>query len=138
MSRTEIKEYILENRKKLIKKIMKEQLRLFPELKEKYDSLQTDKTKNDISYNLNYLAQAISIDEKIIFSNYYNWLYSVLKQRGMDKELLKKHLLAIKNVLKKEVDKKDFNIISEFLTAAEEKLDSPENHYQSFILRIIP
>ena len=133
MSRTEIKEFILENRKKLIKKIMKKQMRLMPELKEKYDSVQLDKSESDTSYNLNYLAQAIFVDEKSIFTNYYNWLYSVLNQRGMGKELLKTHLLAIKKVLKAEVDKKDFNIISDFLTAAEEKLESPENHYQSFI-----
>ncbi|TDO83415.1 hypothetical protein DFR79_12545 [Halanaerobium saccharolyticum] len=99
MSRIEIKEYILNNRESLVEKIMARQWRLMPELKEKYNTAMVEKTKSDTSYNLNYLTQAVFIDEKSTFSNYYNWLYTVLKERGIGIDVLKKHLLAISATL---------------------------------------
>jgi len=133
MSRTEIRNYILENRRHLIDKIMAEQMELNPELKAKYNSAMLKKARSDTSHNLNYLAQAVFINEKSIFSNYYNWLYTVLKERGIGVELLKSHLQAIKNVLKQELSQEDFNYLTGFLNEAEQSLSSPENHYQSFI-----
>lgn len=137
MSKLELKEFILKNNKFLTEKIMEQQMQLMPELKNKYNSEEIEKSKRDTSYNLNYLAQAIIIDEKNIFSNYYKWLYSVLKERGMKSDILKTHLLAIKKVLNKELNKElkkeDLNIIDEFLTAAELSLKNPKNYHQSFI-----
>lgn len=133
MSRTEIKEYILKNRDSLVDKIMEQQMQLMPELKVKYNSAMIEQSKSDTSYNLNYLAQAVFIDEKSIFSNYYNWLYTVLKERGIGIELLNKHLLAIKNVLKSELSQKDFSLVKDFLLEAELSLETSDNHYQSFI-----
>jgi methanogenic corrinoid protein MtbC1 len=112
---------------------MAEQMELNPELKAKYNSAMLKKARSDTSHNLNYLAQAVFINEKSIFSNYYNWLYTVLKERGIGVELLKSHLQAIKNVLKQELSQEDFNYLTGFLNEAEQSLSSPENHYQSFI-----
>ncbi|MFP4372214.1 MAG: cobalamin-dependent protein [Halanaerobium sp.] len=133
MDRAQLKEFILKNRESLIEKIMDQQMKLMPELKEKYNSVMNEKSRSDISHNLNYLAQAVFIDEKSIFSNYYNWLYTVLKERGIELELLKKNLLAIENVFKSEFNQKDFKVIKSFLDEAELSLENPENHYQSFI-----
>ena len=133
MSRIELKDYILNNRKKLVDKIMEQQMKLMPELKEKYNSAMIQKSRSDTSYNLNYLAQAVYINEKNIFSNYYSWLFTVLKERGMGRELLEKHLIAIKNVMKEEVSKEDFNIILEIINAADKSLNNPDNYYKSFI-----
>jgi methanogenic corrinoid protein MtbC1 len=133
MSRAKIKEYILENRESLVEKIMAEQMELMPELKEKYNSAMIAKSKSDSSHYLNYLAQAVFIDEKKIFSNYYNWLHTVLKERGIGKDLLNKHLLAIKNVLKLELSQENFKLIENFVEEAELNLKKSNNHYQSFI-----
>jgi len=72
MNRAQLKEFILENREFLIEKIMNQQMELMPELKEKYNSVMKEKSRSDISHNLNYLAQAVFIDEKNIFSDYYS------------------------------------------------------------------
>ena len=133
MSRKNIKEFIIKNREALIEKIMEEQFLLMPELKEKYNEDQIRKSKSDTSHNLNYLAQAIFINDKKIFTNYYNWLYTVLKERGIEQKLLKKHLLAIKNVFRSELSQEDFSILKDFLAEAELSLGSPDNYYQSFI-----
>ena len=133
MSRIELKDYILNNRKKLVDKIMEQQMKLMPELKEKYNSAMIQKSRSDTSYNLNYLAQAVYINEKNIFSNYYSWLFTVLKERGMGRELLEKHLIAIKKVMREEVSKEDFNIILEIINAADKSLNNPDNYYKSFI-----
>lgn len=133
MSRTELKEFILNNRESLVEKILDQQMQLMPELKEKYNSVMKEKSRSDISHNLNYLAQAVFIDEKSIFSNYYTWLFTVLKERDIGVELLKKHLLAIKNVFKSELNQEDYKLIKEFLVEAELNLENPDNHYQSFI-----
>ena len=133
MDRAQLKEFILENRESLIEKIMNQQMELMPELNERYNSVMKEKSRSDISYNLNYLAQAVFVDEKNIFSNYYNWLYTVLKERGIGLELLRKHLLAIENVFKLEFNQKDFKLIKRFLDEAEQSLENPQNHYQSFI-----
>ena len=133
MKRTQLKEFILNNRESLIEKIMEQQMKLMPELKDKYNSAMNEKSRSDISHNLNYLAQAVLVDEKSIFSNYYNWLYTVLKERGIGLELLRKHLLAIENVFKLEFNQKDFKLIKRFLDEAEQSLENPQIHYQSFI-----
>jgi methanogenic corrinoid protein MtbC1 len=133
MSRKKIKHHILNNKEKLIDKIMDEQFKLMPELKAKYNEKEVEKSKSDTSYNLNYLAQAVLADEVKIFSNYYNWLHTVLKERGIGVEILITHLEAIKNILETEFSVEDFEIISDYLTAAAESLEKPENHYQSFI-----
>ncbi len=133
MNRIELKDYILNNRNKLVDKIMEQQMKLMPELKEKYNSDMIQKSRSDTSYNLNYLAQAVYIDEKNIFSNYYSWLFTVLKERGIGKELLENHLIAIKKVLREELSEEDFNIILEIINSAEKSLNNPDNHYKSFI-----
>lgn len=133
MSRTELKEYILNNKLILVDKIMEEQMELMPELKEKYTDSMIEKSKSDTEYNLDYLAQSIYADDKKIFSNYYSWLYSVLSQRGIEKELLTKNLEAIKNVLEKEINTENFKILLSYLMAAEEKLKEDRTRYKSFI-----
>ncbi|MGM0500132.1 MAG: cobalamin B12-binding domain-containing protein [Bacillota bacterium] len=133
MSKKEIKDFIINNREDLIEKIMEEQFQLMPELKEKYNETQIRKSKSDTSYNLNYLAQAVFADEVNIFSNYYRWLYTVLKERGMKDEILKTHLTAIKNVLEKKLDKNNVAIITKYLNAADESLNFSKNYYDSFI-----
>jgi hypothetical protein len=133
MFKKNIKEFILNNRNSLVDKIMDEQLHLMPELKANYNSAMIEKSKNDIFYNLNYLAQAVFINEKSIFTHYYNWLYSVLKERGIGIEVLNKHLLAIRNVLELELSKEEFSLIKDFLLEAEISLENPDIHYQSFI-----
>jgi len=133
MSRTKIKEYILENRESLVEKIINEQLQLMPETKDKYNSDIIDQTRNDTVHNLNYLAQAVYINEKYIFSNYYNWLNSVLSARGLDSEFSKKHLQAAAVVLESELSQKDFSIIKKFLNDAEHNLKKEDNSYSSFI-----
>lgn len=133
MSGAKIKKYILENRKLLTDKIMTEQMQLMPELEAKYNSTMLEKARSDTAHNLNYLAQAVFINEKSIFSNYYNWLYTVLNERGIGVELLKSHLQAIKNVLKTELSQEDFNYLTGFLNEAELSLSNPDNHYQTFL-----
>lgn len=133
MSQEDIKNLILQNREILVEEIMEEQMLLQPELREKYDAVKIKKSKEDISHNLNYLAHALFADEVKIFSNYYKWLYSVLKERDIKVEVLKSHLQAIENVLEKKLDEKNFSILLNYLTAADKNLESPENHYQSFI-----
>jgi len=133
MSKEEIKDYILNNREDLIDKIMDEQFNLMPELKKKYDKRDVEISKRDISYNLNYLAQAVLANEVNIFSNYYNWLYTVLKERGIRAEVLKIHLKAVRKVLKEELPEENLKIIESYLTAATEGIENPKYHYQSFI-----
>lgn len=133
MSRKVIKDFIFENKEVLIEEIMEEQMRLMPGLREKYDEVKIEKSKSDTSYNLNYLAQAVLAGEVKIFSNYYKWLYTVLKERGINDELLKIHLKAIENVLENKFNSEDLKIIKNYLAAAAEDLEHPENHYKSFI-----
>ena len=133
MSGTKLKEFILNNRESLVEKIMAEQMQLMPELKVKYNTAVIEKIKSDIPYNLNYLAQALAVDETSIFSNYYNWLHTVLKERGIEAEFLKKHLQALKNVLKRELDQQEFNFIQNFLNQADLSFKESDSHYKSFI-----
>ncbi|MFW6252028.1 MAG: cobalamin B12-binding domain-containing protein [Halanaerobium sp.] len=133
MSRSELKKFILNNRERLVEKIMDEQLQLMPNLKTDYNSAVIKKSKSYTASNLNYLAQAVYIDEKNIFVNYYNWLYTVLKERGIGIEVLNNHLLAIKNVFSLELEPEEFKLIDQILNAAEIKLDNPDNYQQSFI-----
>ena len=133
MSRLELKDYILNNKLELIDKIMEEQMKLMPELKEKYNDSMIEKSKSDTEYNLDYLAQSIYADDKKIFSNYYNWLYSVLSKRGIEKKVLIKHLEAVKNVLEKEISSKNFEILISYLKAARENLKEDKTRYKSFI-----
>lgn len=133
MSGTKLKEFILNNRESLVEKIMAEQMKLMPELKVKYKKAVIEKIKSDIPYNLNYLAQALAVDEESIFSNYYNWLHTVLKERGVEAEFLKKHLQALKNVLKRELGQQEFKFIQNFLNQADLSFKEADNHYKSFI-----
>ncbi len=133
MSGTEVKEFILNNRESLVEKIMAEQLQFMPEFSDRYKPEMIEKIEIDTSDILNYLAQAVFIDEKSIISNYYNWLHSVLKERGIEQDFLKNHLRAAESVFKRELDQKNFNLIQKFLNEAELSLKDVDNHYSSFI-----
>ena len=133
MLRKQIKDFIMNNKENLIKKIIEEQFLLMPELKDNYNEVQIQKSEDHISHILNYLAQALFVDEVNIFSNYYRWLYIVLKERGIEAKFSKNYLIATKNVLEKNFDKRKFAIIKSYLTAADESLNSSKNHYDSFI-----
>ncbi|CCU80521.1 conserved hypothetical protein [Halanaerobium saccharolyticum subsp. saccharolyticum DSM 6643] len=133
MSRKQIKDFVMNNKDNLIKEIVEEPLLLMPELKDYYNEVQIQKSEDHISDILNYLAQALFVDEVNIFSNYYRWLYIVLKERGIEAKLLKNYLIATTNVLERNLDKKEFAIIKSYLTAADVSINSSKNHYESFI-----
>lgn len=139
MSRTNIKRILITKEDELVEKIMDEQFSLMPELEDKYTSKMIEKSKSDTAYNLNYLAQSILIAEKNIFVKYYKWLFNVLKERGIGKEVLNIHLEAIKNVLKEELKADDFKIAVSFLDAAKIKDSTIENnYYNSFLVKDNP
>jgi len=133
MTRKQIKDFIMNNKDNLIKEIVEEQFLLMPELKDNYNEVQFQKLEDHISHILNYLAQALFVDEVNIFSNYYRWLYIVLKERGIKAKFFKNYLMATKNVLERNLDKKSFAIIKSYLTAADASFNSSKNHYDSFI-----
>ncbi len=115
-----------------IEEIMKEQLRLQPEIKNRYSAKMIDKTREDIAYNLDFLSQAVFIEEKKIFSRYFVWLKSVLEGYNLDKEVLEKNIAAMKKVLADKLTKKEFDIVEPYLNSALEEINK-SNYKESFL-----
>ncbi len=106
-NKKDFKEYINKNREILINEISDHFFNTYPDIAEKYNEYQKEKTKEDFSFNLTYLIESISLSNENIFLDYIIWLKSIL--------------------IKHDVDMKDFtlsfNILRDKLT---EKIDNDE------------
>jgi len=133
MSFPELKNKILDNRDQLAEKIMAEQSEIMPEIKDNYTDQMLKKSRDDTVHNLNYLAHSIYVNDIEIFAKYYSWLHSVLEGRGLGDSLLENHLLAIKNVFKKELEIEKYNFLLKFIDAVAEEIKEGEHFQSSFL-----
>src|SRR6056297_1025115 len=120
-----------------IEEIMKEQLRLQPEIKNRYSAKMIDKTREDIAYNLDFLSQAVFIEEKKIFSRYFVWLKSVLEGYNLDKEVLEKNIAAMRKVFADYLSEEEFDIVDSYLKSACKEINKSD-YKRSFLVKDNP
>lgn len=121
----------------LVEKIMEEQIRLQPEIKSRYTERMIDKTREDIAYNLDFLTQAVFIEEKNIFSRYFVWLKSVLEGYNLDKDVLEKNIAAMRTVFSDFLTDQEFSKVDLYLNSACEEINK-SNYKKSFLEKSNP
>jgi MerR family transcriptional regulator, light-induced transcriptional regulator len=86
----------------LAEKIM--QRGMATEAMRKYSDYQLQKSKQDIIYNLEYLAQALHLESDSLWEDYTRWLKFLLLSLGLDKRDIAEHFSVMSSVLAEEPD----------------------------------
>ncbi len=122
----------------LVDYVLERQFELQPGLAESYDERQMQHCRQDVSYNLSYLTQAIKFDSTKIFLEYTAWLNALLNRLGLPTKDLINNFESIKQVLSVHLDSDAYPVVATYLDPALESLRNPDNTSSSFIEPVNP
>lgn len=129
----------LESRQdELVAYVLERQFELQPGLAESYDDRQMQHCRQDVAYNLSYLAQAIQFNSSKIFLDYTAWLNALLNRLGLPTKDLINNFESIKQVLSVHLDSEAYPVVATYLDPALESLRSPDIESSSFIEPVNP
>ena len=118
----ELYELLINNIKQLSKKILSMQLSYQPKLVIKDNDDIYNKYLSDISYHLKYLAEAITLNNLVIFNDYIIWVKSLNQNLNTSTANLEINLESMKDVLYSELPPKMSIITNRFIDAARKNL----------------
>jgi MerR family transcriptional regulator, light-induced transcriptional regulator len=99
-----------------------------PELKELYGPLGWQRTLEDANHNISFLAQAIALDNSVLFADYLGWLKVVLLRRGVRLQDLLNHLDYLQGSLRDQLSPEAAAVACTFISYAIGRLpEMPED-----------
>lgn len=113
--------------------VMARHFALVPEFENKYDSRQLILCKKDISYNLNFIAQAIEMQSPILFDVYIKWLKTFLAHKNVSNLDTLRSLRCMEDILVEKLGDSSREIIKPFIDSAETILLGDSQEDESFI-----
>lgn len=91
------------------------------------------KSVRDQNYTFTFLADALSVESKEMFVQYSLWLGSILKNCGMENDVLIDSLKYTKEVVEEEFSGENAKIINEYVDSALDKLSCATFDTRSFL-----
>ena len=89
-----------------------------PELAQRYGSVAREKSLQDASYHVSYLAQALALDSQAVFTDYVAWAKIVLIHRKVAAADFAFHLECLADVLRKRIPSTPGALAAEFVMSA--------------------
>ncbi|MBN1990990.1 MAG: cobalamin-dependent protein [Bacteroidales bacterium] len=123
---------------KLAEKIVTEKYKREPHLWDKYGEAGKIHSLRDVGYHLQFLAEAVSSGNILIFSDYVAWVKKLFKGLNLPEASMQIALECIDTTLKQELSTEQYPIISPFIAAGLTTLNEPLPSNSSFIDRNAP
>jgi len=117
----------------LVEKIIDQLKNSKSEIEAEYAAKVTKEFKAELRDIINYLSQAVVSEKKKIFSSYIYWLNSTLKNRDYRKDFTIYILDELNKALDESFNAEEFKIINEYITAAQNKINSETNAEKSYL-----
>jgi methanogenic corrinoid protein MtbC1 len=109
-----------------------------PEIWKAYGEKGLEKSKRDMEYHLNYLAESIQANDPCIFSHYVDWLKILFKGLRFPEKVLPVMLDSMQCVLREKLPKEMASIVNEYVEAAASGLKRTTSTQAPFLLQKSP
>lgn len=104
-----------------------------PALKANYPPAAVHHARQDLQYNLEYLAQAVALGRVVLFSEYVGWLRAVLEARKVPPEDLILTLEVMEQVLRDELGTEPATQLDPYFTAGREAVREANPYVKSVL-----
>jgi methanogenic corrinoid protein MtbC1 len=91
---------------------------LNPKLEEMFDEAQKAHCRNDVLFHINYLADSLQLESKILFKNYVNWVKVYFTSKGIDLKCFLQSLDILGDVITERFGKEASETACEYLKEA--------------------
>lgn len=98
-----------------------------------YTEYQQQKSRQDILYNLEFLAEALNLESDSLWQDYTSWLKLLLVSLGLNKGDIAEHFSIMSKVLSRELGDQMPQKVPDLLSLAQELMLKGEIHQQSAI-----
>ena len=98
-----------------------------------YTEYQLQKSRQDIMYNLEFLAEALNLESDSLWQDYTSWLKLLLVSLGLDKRDIAEYFSVMSKVLSRELGDQIPQKVPNLLSLAQELMLKGEVHQQSAI-----
>ncbi len=132
-SNQEINRIINQNSEALAQKVVELQYKYSPEYWDKFGEEGKSKSIRDAAYHLPFLAEAILLEEKEIFTDYIKWVRILFREINLDEKILVETLNLYSGVLKEYLKESQVKTVTEYIQAGISKIHEPVNHVRSYI-----
>lgn len=120
-------------RRVLAKAVATRQYAEHPELRERYGLVGWERTLEDASYNLAFLAQAIALESPALFTDYLGWLKVVLLRRRVRLQDLLDHFAYLRDGLRHSLPTEAADIACAYLAESVRQLPGMPDDLPTFI-----
>lgn len=117
----------------ILSALFSESLKEFPDLRERYGDQGIERTKEDLSFHLQYLTTAVCLNDKFLFIDYVKWLKMFFHHINLPLEYQLKPLQHIKQVLSEKLPEKEKVFTDKFLDPAIEGFSDFPTEMNSFL-----
>jgi methanogenic corrinoid protein MtbC1 len=124
---------ISENKEKLGKQVVEKQYKLYPKYWNKFGEEGRQKSIRDAEYHLNFLMDAISMNDEEIFTDYVKWAKLLFKEHNIPEETLINTLQILNEELDNLLPADLFNPISTYIQAGLQKASEETKEPESYI-----
>lgn len=124
---------IRDNSRQYASAVIDRQWDQYPELARRYDSLGREKCLDDTVFHLNYLADALKVDEMDLFIEYLKWVKVLFSHLHIPAEDMVKNLEVMENVFRDELPGESFSLLQRFLSGGREEYPGLPETIPSFI-----
>jgi methanogenic corrinoid protein MtbC1 len=124
---------IRDNKENLAKRVVEKQYKLYPEYWGKFgkDSKQTG--VRDAGFHLNFLTEAINMDDEEIFDDYVKWAKLLFREHNISEETLATSLNIVKEELENLLPTDLFDAISSYIHSGLQKVEERTEEMDSYI-----
>ncbi len=126
-------ELVLANRAEIVGAVVDREFARHPELVQRYGRLGREKSMQDASYHIAFLAQALGLGDSALFVDYIAWAKVMLAQRKVLASDLAFHLECLRDVLLAQLPEAAGAVAGGFVTAALQAMPAMPEDMPTFI-----
>ncbi|HKJ79692.1 MAG TPA: cobalamin-dependent protein [Prolixibacteraceae bacterium] len=130
---SEIHSLLIHNKKKYAEEIVECQYKKQPESWKKFGESGRQLSIRDAEYHIPFLAEAISANQKEIFTDYLNWVKTLFRGLKFPDSAITENLNCMREVLSDNLREEMAAIVSEFIDAGINKMKAPASIIDSYI-----
>ncbi len=104
-----------------------------PELRRRFGEKGYRTSLRDMSYHLEYLIEALELDDASLFTDYIAWTAGVFEHHGLSKELLRYTLTRMQSVLDSREDDEEREAIHRIIEQALSEMEGMKPAVESYI-----
>lgn len=131
-------EFIKSNLHKLSSEVMALQFQKQPHLEEKYSQQDKDNCLQDIHFHLSYLAEALSVEEPLLFKNYLEWVKGLFQGLDIPEEAMLVNLKCLREVMNQHLPDDAGNVVLKYIKEAETVYQEESPSHDTFIKKDRP